>query len=181
MEPTIQLERLLPEERNQFVLDNQEAFQYGALVEFGRRDDHFEEGNQIIARSTIEQSLDAPGAEAYRIVFQGKAAGGVVIQIDRKNRRGDLDLLFVHPAWHSRGLGQAAWHQVEKRHPEIRVWECFTPYFETRNLHFYINKCGFHAVEFFGPFHQDPKLPMAEGQTGELFFRFEKRMEPARG
>ena len=29
------------EDREQFILDNQEAFRYGALEEFGLRDDHF--------------------------------------------------------------------------------------------------------------------------------------------
>jgi hypothetical protein len=30
----------------------------------------------------------------------------------------------------------------------VRVWETMTPYFEKRNIHFYVNKCGFHIVEF---------------------------------
>ena len=30
-------------DRDQFILDTQEAFNYGAMEEFGRRDDHFEE------------------------------------------------------------------------------------------------------------------------------------------
>ena len=57
---------LLPLEasdRNQFILDNQEAFNYGALVEFGLQDDHFEEPDEIISRETIEKSID--GGEAY--------------------------------------------------------------------------------------------------------------------
>ncbi len=37
-----------PTDRNQFVLDNQEAFKYGATEEFGMRDDHFEEDGEII-------------------------------------------------------------------------------------------------------------------------------------
>ena len=37
----ITLVPLAPDDRNQFILDNQEAFNYGALEEFGRRDDHF--------------------------------------------------------------------------------------------------------------------------------------------
>ena len=43
--------KLLPMEeadRNQFILDNQEAFRYGALEEFGVRDEYFEEGEEII-------------------------------------------------------------------------------------------------------------------------------------
>ena len=61
----VELKPLAPEDREQFILDNQEAFNYGALEEFGRRDDHFEEDDQIISRETIEASID--GGEAYRI------------------------------------------------------------------------------------------------------------------
>ena len=38
----ITLMPLTLDDREQFILDNQEAFNYGALEEFGRRDDHFE-------------------------------------------------------------------------------------------------------------------------------------------
>jgi len=39
------------------------------MEEFGRRDDHFEEDEQIISRETIENSID--NGEAYRIVADG--------------------------------------------------------------------------------------------------------------
>ena len=55
------------DDRDQFVRDNQESFNYGALEEFGRCDDHLEEDGQIISRETIERSID--GGEAYRIVW----------------------------------------------------------------------------------------------------------------
>ena len=54
----IKLIPLEDRDREQFILDNQEAFNYGALEEFGRRDDHFEEDEQIISRETIEKSID---------------------------------------------------------------------------------------------------------------------------
>ena len=50
----IELKSLAPDDREQFILDNQEAFRYGALEEFGLRDDHFEEDGEIISRKTIE-------------------------------------------------------------------------------------------------------------------------------
>ena len=78
-------------DREQFILDNQEAFNYGALEEFGRRDEHFEEDGQIISRETIENSID--GGEAYRIMMNGQPVGGVVIKAD--GNRGELVLLFV--------------------------------------------------------------------------------------
>lgn len=59
--------------------------QLGALVEFGRRDDHFEEEGQIISRETIEASID--GGEAYRIVQDGRPVGGVVINVDGERGR----------------------------------------------------------------------------------------------
>lgn len=58
MTTIVQLRPLEHSDREQFVLDNQEAFNYGALEEFGLRDNHFEEDGQIISRETIEQSID---------------------------------------------------------------------------------------------------------------------------
>ena len=60
----VRLAQLTADDRERFILDNQEAFNYGALEEFGRRDDHFEEDGEIISRETIERSID--GGEAYR-------------------------------------------------------------------------------------------------------------------
>ena len=173
----IVLKALTPEDREQFILDNQEAFNYGAMEEFGRRDDHFEEEGEIISRETIERSID--GGEAYRIWLDGRKVGGVVLRVE--GDRGDLDLLFVSPKAHSKGIGYAAWCEVEKLHPEVRVWETVTPYFEKRNIHFYVNRCGFHIVEFYNSHHPDPNDPEAAEQMDEQFpdgmFRFEKRIQ----
>ena len=98
----VRLVPLQPSDRKQFVLDNQEAFKYGATEEFGLRDDHFEEDGEIISRDTIEQAIDEPNAETYRIVCDGQIVGGVVIRIDHKTLRGDLDLLFVSPTFIAR-------------------------------------------------------------------------------
>ncbi|ADD42351.1 hypothetical protein Snas_2674 [Stackebrandtia nassauensis DSM 44728] len=38
-----------------------------------------------------------------------------------------------------------------------------------RNIHFYVNKCGFHIVEFFNEHHPDPHdLPGAADRFGRL-------------
>ena len=101
--PEVKLLPLETSDRNQFILDNQEAFNYGALEEFGLRDDHFEDEGEIISRETIEQSID--NGEAYRIVLDGKPVGGVIIKVD--GDRGDLEILFVSPNVHSKGIGYA--------------------------------------------------------------------------
>ena len=76
----IELRPLASSDREQFIKDNQEAFNFGALEEFGRRDDHFEEEGEIISRGMIEASID--GGEAYRIMQDGRPVGGVVIKVE---------------------------------------------------------------------------------------------------
>lgn len=176
----VRLELLELSDREQFILDNQEAFNYGAMVEFGMRDDHFEEDGEIISRETIEHSID--GGIAYRIICDGEKAGGLVLRVDGEN--GELELLFVKPELHTKGIGYAAWCAVEAMYPEVKKWETCTPYFEKRNIHFYINKCGFHAVEFFNNYHPDPHDPDTPGTSEEHnddsfdgMFRFVKIME----
>ena len=66
---------LKPDDREQFIRDNKEAFNYGALVEFGRRDDHFEKETEIISRETIEHCIDS--GEAYRIMAGDKMQAGL--------------------------------------------------------------------------------------------------------
>ena len=40
----VELKPLEFSDKEQFIKDNQEAFNYGVLEEFGMRDNHFEEG-----------------------------------------------------------------------------------------------------------------------------------------
>ena len=49
---------LTENDREQFIRDNQWAFKYGSIEEFGLRNDQFEEGEEIISRKTIETSID---------------------------------------------------------------------------------------------------------------------------
>ena len=173
----VALAPLAPEDREQFILDNQEAFNYGAMVESGLRDDHMEAEGQIISREVIEASIDGPGAEALRILYEGRKAGGLVLRLEPEAKKGELELLFTAPEVHGKGVGYGAWLAVEALHPEIRVWETCTPWFETRNIHFYINKCGFAAVEFFNKYHRDPHMPEGfEPPEDDMMFRFVKVM-----
>lgn len=147
--------------------DMQEAFQMSAST-WG--DDVDEE---ILPEEHIDSSLNAKGSIAYKAVVDGEMIGGAIVVIDGNN--GHLDFLYVKQGIQSKGIGQKIWSSVENLHRDVTHWETFTPYFDTRNLHFYINRCGFSAVEFFNPKHPDPNAP--EGDDGkELFFRFEKNI-----
>ena len=95
--------------------------------------------------------------------------------IDAAKHHGELSFLYVKVGVQSKGIGQAIWKAIEALHPETEVWETCTPYFDRRNIHFYINRLGFHAVEFFNEYHPDPHMPEQFDQEDGLF-RFEKRM-----
>ena len=164
----IALEPLKEDDRERFIRDNQEAFRYGATEEFGLRDDHFEEPGETISRETIEKSID--GGTAYRIMKDGRPVGGAIVSVT--GDRGDLQILFVSPEEHSKGIGYEVWCAIERAYPQVRVWETCTPYFEKRNIHFYVNRCGFHITAFFHGRHRDPNSPDDEDEM----FHFEKVM-----
>ena len=175
----VALAPLTAEDREQFILDNQWAFKYGAMIEFGERDDHIDCDGEIISRSTIENAIDEKNNEAYRIMLEGRKVGGLVLKIDKENHHNHLELLFVNPDEHSKGIGQGAWRAVEELHPQTIVWETCTPYFEKRNIHFYVNKCGFHIVEFYNEHHCMPDMLCEEcdGAGPDEMFRFIKKMK----
>ena len=182
-QPSVTLVPLERDDREQFILDNQWAFKHGAMVEFGTRDDHVDEDGEIISRQTIESCLDAPENEAYRLVADGRRIGGIILKIDNKTCHNYLELFFVLPEEHSKGIGYAAWQATELLHPETVIWETCTPYFEKRNIHFYVNKCGFRIVEFwcehFRPSHGiDSDQPTDHDEGPDEMFRFIKVMKP---
>ena len=178
---TVTLVPLTADDREQFILDNQRAFKYGAMQEFGERDNHTDDDGEIISRKTIERSIGDPQNETYRIVVDGKNVGGVILKIDKEAHHNHLEILFVSPEEHTKGIGYGAWLAVEELHPETVVWETCTPYFEKRNIHFYVNKCGFKIDQFLCEYFQ-PSEPMIDDEERDPdegpdeMFRFIKVM-----
>ena len=173
---------LSTDDREQFILDNQWAFKYGAMEEFGKRDEHIDCDGEIISHATIERCIDEPCNEAYRIMLDGKKVGGVILKINKETNHNELEILFVSPKEHTKGIGYGAWLAVEALHPETEVWETCTPYFEKRNIHFYVNKCGFQIDEFwceyFAPTHPMPDDENLDGSEGpDEMFHFVKVMK----
>ena len=154
---------LTADDREQFIFDNQWAFKYGAMMEFGKRDDHTDNVGEIISRKTIEDCIDDPQSETYRIVVDGRKVGGVILKINKETHHNELEILFVSPEEHTKGVGYGAWQAVEALHPETSVWQTCTPYFEKRNIHFYVNKCGFQIDQFWCE-HFQPEQNMFENE-----------------
>ena len=173
---------LTADDREQFILDNQWSFKYGAMLEFGERDSSINDEGEIISRGTIERCIDDPNSETYRIMLDGRKVGGVILKINNETHHNELEILFVAPEEHTKGVGYGAWLAVEALHPETEVWETCTPYFEKRNIHFYVNKCGFKIDEFwcehFTPTHEMPDEEVHDPNEGpDEMFHFVKRMK----
>ena len=147
----------------------QEAFQHG-FQSYNKEDNKW----QVLPDKDFYQSLETEGAEAYEAIdTDGQRVGGAIIAIDAAKHHGELSFLYVKVGIQSKGIGQAIWKAIESLHPETEVWETCTPYFDRRNIHFYINRLGFHAVEFFNEHHPDPHMPEQFDQEDGLF-KFEK-------
>ena len=163
---------LLPleaEDLADFKRDMQEAFRLGAAAEFPEDDE------EVLPEEDIDRSLRAKGSTAWKALVHGRMVGGAIVVVDADGKTGHLDFLYVKHGVQSRGLGQRIWQTLEEKYPEVELWETVTPYFDKRNLHFYINRCGFAAVEFYNPHHSDPHAPDAAGL--DYMFRFEKKIQ----
>ena len=81
-------------------------------------------------------------------VYQGDTlVGGALISV-KDTVTGYLELFFIAGNAEGKGIGAKAWKAIENAYPNVKVWETATPYFQKRNIHFYVNKCGFHIVSY---------------------------------
>ncbi|MCR5490514.1 MAG: GNAT family N-acetyltransferase [Bacilli bacterium] len=169
---SVRLVPLTNEFKEEFIRMNQAAFKYGAGQYFcgDEMEDQYEEEGEIISRETIVNSIRRVGSIAYRIVEEGRMVGGIIVNLDGDH--GELEIFFIDPAFHSKGMGQEAWGEIERIHSNVKTWETVTPCFEKRNIHFYVNKLGFHIVEYYNEHHCDPETreDMME------MYRFKKKM-----
>lgn len=120
--------------------------------------------------------MDAEGDETYRIVLDDKIVGGVILHINKETNINELDTLFVLPDLHSKGVGYGAWIAIEKMHLETNVWKTCTPYFDKRNIHFYVNKCGFMIDEFWCEYYS-PSEEIPDEGPDEMFHFIKKISE----
>lgn len=161
----------------EFKVALQDAFRVAAEADFGHP---LEE--PIPSDEDIEQSFHTKGAVTYWIMAAEQRVGGAVVVIDQMSGRNSLSFFFIATSQQSKGLGLKAWHAIENAFPLTKVWETVTPYFEKRNIHFYVNRCGFKIVDFYNKYHPDPHQASlhidGKGDDDEMF-RFEKIMEGA--
>ena len=156
---------------NKFKQDIQEAFQKGFEDVYGKTD------GIILPEKDIDRSLNEKGSVAYKAILDGEFIGGTVVVINEETQHNHLDLLYVKYGTQTKGIGFEIWKTIETLYPKTKVWETCTPYFEKRNIHFYVNKCGFHIIEFLN--EKNPGKDKPEdfiGDGGDGMFVFQKQM-----
>ena len=120
------------EDKGIFIHQIQEAFQQAYEAEFGIYE------KKILPIEDIEQSFHEKGSKAYLAQRDGEIVGGALVVIDEKRGYNSLHLLYVRLGMQNSGYGYKIWQAIEKKYPNTRVWETHTPYFDKRNIHFYI-------------------------------------------
>ena len=151
---------------NQFITDIQTSFQKGFEDVFGKANEI------VIPVKDIMESINKKGAFCYKALLNNEMIGGAVVVINEETNYNYLDLLYVKNGFQSNGVGVLIWNELEKLYPNTTVWETCTPCFDKRNVHFYVNKCGFHIVEFQREMNEEDFV----GDGGEGMFVFKKWM-----
>lgn len=165
------------ENREAFKVEMQQAFQKGYTDYFGPTKDI------VLPFADIENSLCTDGAVAFEVTDaeSEERLGGCIVVISQDGKCGSLHLLYTKVGYQNRGAASFLWREIEKRFSTVKEWETHTPYFDIRNIHFYVNRCAFHIVEFYNDHHPEPQEHFSnEGKdpTGGLgMFRFKKMMQ----
>lgn len=164
----LEMKPLQAEDTNRFASEMQEAFQLAV--------DQADEKMPlpVLPRKDIDKSLDNPQAKALVAWLDGKPVGGAVIFTNQETQEYECALLYVAAGEHGKGIGSELWQAVEAYYPNAIAWTLCTPYFETRNIHFYLKKCGFHIVDLFEEAIKDEEH---YGDERDYMFSFIKRLD----
>lgn len=166
----MKLIKLKNEDLELFKKYMQESFQYGYESIYGV------DKSQVLPEKDIEKSLNNPNCHAYEMIDDNnEILGGTIVEINDDNIN-HLDFLFVRVGIQSKGIGQAIWKEIENIYSNTKIWKTCTPYFDKRNIHFYVNKLKFKIVEYFNEKHPDPNMSEDIYEEDDGMFEFEKEM-----
>lgn len=163
----LRLEIINNEDLNQFKQDMQESFQMSFEAKYGKTD------KTVLPIKDIDSSINTKGAISYKAILNDEMVGGAVVVINKETHINSLHILYVKNGVQSKGIGKMIWDEIEKKHPDTIIWETCTPYFDKRNIYFYVNKCGFHIVKYLRNVNEEGFI----GDGGEGMFEFKKYMK----
>lgn len=173
-EINVYLKNLTESDKDEFKKKIQESFKI-AISKIS------EDAPVVPSDKELEMSFNSDDNDCLVIYCNNEKIGGAIIKINNSTQINYLEFFFIYKGKHSNGLGFLAWQAIEKAYPETKIWRTVTPYFETRNINFYVNKCGFKVIEYCNKYHKcsidyynkehESQIPEAED-----FFLFEKKM-----
>lgn len=99
----------------------------------------------------IQKWFIESGADAFKILSDGKLIGGFNIFKDLEKQEYILGCIFIDAVCEDSGYGSLVWKKIEAMYPDAVKWRTETPGFSRRNHNFYVNKCGFHVVHIDNP------------------------------
>lgn len=166
----MKLIRLRDDDTVDFKKYMQESFQYGYESVYGK------DKSQVLPEKDIDKSLNNTKCYSYEMIDDNnEIIGGVIVEINDDNIN-HLDFLFVRVGVQSKGIGQAIWKEIENIYSKTKIWKTCTPYFDKRNIHFYVNKLKFKIVEYYNEKHPGPNMPDEIYKEDNGMFEFEKEM-----
>ena len=170
----IELTKIKEQEIEFFQKKMVESFQSGVMERFGDLS-----AAPIPPEDDLSRSAQKENTDLWAVMVDGMPAGAAVISKEDPNGKYALDLFFIFKEYINRKIGFKSWQLIEARYSDAQLWETCTPYFERRNIHFYVNKCGFKIVEFFNEAHREEHDLQHEFKDVNTsgFFRFEKVMK----
>lgn len=136
---TITFERATPADAEALVKVQIAAFHHDAVLYPGVAVDGPPGYNSVEAmRKKIQED------DCYTILDDGQIIGGIVVYTMGQGHF-HLDLIFIDPTYHNRGIGTQAIQFIEQTYPAT-LWSLDTPSWAVRNQHFY-EKFGYVKVK----------------------------------
>lgn len=93
-------------------------------------------------RELVLQKYTRAGTKGYLFLLGAFAVGAVRISFSPEEKSARISSLAVHPDFQGRGLAQKALLEIEKLHPEVKLWKLSTIMQEAGNCHLY-EKLGY--------------------------------------
>ena len=171
MNMNLELKKIKSQEIEFFQQKMVESFQSGVLARLGDLS-----AAPIPPEDDLSRCSQNKDCDLWAIVLDRVPVGAAVIEKNDVTGKYSLDLLFIFKEYINKRIGFKTWQLIESTYPAAKVWETHTPYFERRNIHFYVNKCGFKIVEFFNESHREVEHDLTEefqDMNTSGFFRFE--------
>lgn len=77
--------------------------------------------NSMLPDEAITEMLSVQGAVIYKVFHDEKLVGGTILKINPITHHNTLEMLFISPSQHSKGLGLKIWKSIETMYPNTKV------------------------------------------------------------